>query len=330
MSGTPVGALFDPDYTAILCRCFMATSLLSGLLIVFCAMLSVRVDKSDRWAWGTVFVPLWLVDAVLLIWLVPMAFRPSFGRTEGAKTRRESKQQRRAREARRRGIAVTCYLVLCIVFQILIVLREDRHILWSAAAVFIPYWALEAINFINNGASALADIRDIPADDPATGVAMSGRERRMLQAAILVNAYWWWCIRVSLALLIVLKLDGQLATGWPTVFVPAYLATVRYLLLFLVAWLRLRAIDHAESRAQGKLENPAGHSMAVVFVPVFIVLSMLFCCTCCCAPCLFCLQHVPTDEMGENAARVVMVPFNRRITYAPLGSNVSTPTAVKV
>ncbi|KAI9594820.1 hypothetical protein BDF19DRAFT_414221 [Syncephalis fuscata] len=197
MIGTPVGILFDPDYSALLCRCFFATSLLTGLLIIFCALLSVQVDGKSNWSWGVVFIPLWLLDAVLLFWLVPLAFKTSLtasgidddddddddephpqqkpsetgsshGTEHSAGTKRESKQERRERAARQRGIFVSAYLFLCFIFQLLIVLREDQRITWSAGAVFFPYWILEAINGFSNILATLAEIRTIPSVDPTT------------------------------------------------------------------------------------------------------------------------------------------------------------------
>ncbi|RKP27679.1 hypothetical protein SYNPS1DRAFT_12327 [Syncephalis pseudoplumigaleata] len=310
MVGTPVGILFDPDYAPVLCRCFFATSLLTGLLIIFCALLSVRVDGKSNWSWGVVFIPLWLLDAVLLFWLVPLAFRPSLtasGHSSGDK--RSSKQARRARAARQRGIFVCIYLLLCFIFQLLIVLREDERITWSAAAIFFPYWILEAVNGLSNILSSIADIRTIPEVDPTTNAPMEGSKRRLLEAMVTVNAFWWWCIRVALAILVVLKIDGALSANWATVFTPAYLAGIRYILLFAVAGLRLRM----------KLEDPSGRGMAVVLVPVFIVLSMLFCCTCCCAPCLFCAQNLPADGLADEAINRLPVPVHRRIMYHPPG-----------
>jgi hypothetical protein len=371
MMGTPIEILFDPDYTLLVCRCFFVTSLLTGLLIIFCVLLSVRVDGKSNWPWSVVFIPIWLLDAILFFWLVPLASRPSLTSSDvnddneeedqqqqrpesgsyhsaqhsnggSGGDRRESRQARRKRAARQRGIFVSIYLLLCFTFQLLIVLREDEQIHWSAGAVFVPYWILEAVNGFSNILTSIVKIRSIPAVRLTTNAPMSSQRRRLLEARIVADAFWWWCIRVSLAILIVLKIDGALTASWATVFIPLYLAGVRYILLFTLASLRLRRIDHADSRAQGvsffitmcvlfllastlvyafigmlveKLQDPSSHGMAVVLVPVFIVLSMLFCCTCCCASCLFCAQNLPVDRLPDEALQRVPVPVNRRITY---------------
>lgn len=40
----------------------------------------------------------------------------------------------------------------------------------------------------------------------------------------------------------------------------------------------------------------ASYSMAIVFIPLYIILGILFCCCCCCSPCIICLGNGPMGD----------------------------------
>jgi hypothetical protein len=46
----------------------------------------------------------------------------------------------------------------------------------------------------------------------------------------------------------------------------------------------------------------SSYSVAITFIPIFVILGLVFCCCCCCMPCIMCCMKGGEEEpaMGEN------------------------------
>lgn len=345
MLGTPAAALVDPQLGSRLQRYCLYASMAIILLLLFSIFLAARVDHDISWKWSVVFIPLWILDAWFLLTLIPMSFTPSpltpeeeeeaqqEERIEGLSSSSGGLRHQRKREALTRGTFLTLYLALFIIFQILVVLREDRISLLSSAVIFIPYFIMEALNAVKcllNSILTLSLLEKTKAQaedhDPSSPPSHTSLPFS-LKCLVIAEAWWWWVIRIVFVILLVLRIDQVITCHWAIIFIPLYLPGIKYLLEIL--WLRykIRSLPNdpeARARASGmvifmsvpfllggtlayaligliirKLQD-ANIPLMVVFTPAFITLATILCCTCCCLPCLLCLQSLGPPNPSED------------------------------
>ncbi|KAJ1911740.1 hypothetical protein IWQ60_009999 [Tieghemiomyces parasiticus] len=326
MLGTVAGSFLDPAIGDMLCTISVLLTLNVSWVIIFLSFLAARVDGAVRWDFKLVFIPLFVVDALLLFIVAERSV--SAGRRTAqlelseeeeealASLPAEERQAQRETKLRnlRRATLVTAgvsvlYVILFIIFQVFIAIRLDRDVTWSTATVFIPWFLLEAFNllrYVLEYAQILAMIRPALADEPLG-------TRFRAYAEVTFEVFWFFVLRIIQAILLVLRIDETVTCSWAVVFIPAYLVAVRYLVsLALLRW-RARRYEQTEARNQQmvmfymgltalvifgtlfyaflgllvkRLEVPDSVRVAILLVPVFIVLGCLFCGVCCCLPCV--------------------------------------------
>jgi hypothetical protein len=332
----------------MLCTFAMISTVVTILLVLFTSFLAKRIDQFTSWSYAVIFIPVWILDAFVAVSILPRAFEPSQDLPN--ETHEEEHvargQDDKEKRARMRGGFTVVYFVLIVAFQILVVLREDgvlvppvdKGYFWTAAVIFAPYWVLEALNLVHCALNYTHQIKALNGQyqhaveiwrESGGPEADMPKPLTLVQYVVLLGeAFWWWMIRVSFAILLVLKLDGNLpGTHWAVVFIPWYLAGLRYVLLLVLGFRQLATIQHAETLQQArsmvaclsiafiigaafaysfigmlivKLQDPATLAMASVFIPLWIVLGCGVCCCGCCLPCLVCVQGLGSvgDEDG--------------------------------
>ncbi|KAJ3119375.1 hypothetical protein HK098_005534 [Nowakowskiella sp. JEL0407] len=166
-----------------------------------------------------------------------------------------------------------------------------------------------------------------------------------------ISAYGFWTFRIVQAILLVLKADGT-NIDWRVVFIPTYVYGVWVFVSNILKIGKLRKIDIPEKRAEklagiirnfivfivvgvlfyvglglfiSRLKNdevvfdpPVSHTPTgfVIAIPLFIVLGVLFCCVCCCLPCLvFMTKSAYKAELAKNEVVIGDIPAERRIQY---------------
>ncbi|KAJ2464721.1 hypothetical protein GGI03_003069, partial [Coemansia sp. RSA 2337] len=234
--------------------------------------------------------------------------------------------------------APIAYLLLLALFQVSIVLKLDGHVCWSIWRVAAPWLAIEAIHGLLLTLQLVAAI--LKANE---GRAASPTVRQLLVVAL--DTYWWFLIRVVLAVLVVLKLNHSIPWHWALVFAPSYLPALRSVITLCLLRRQLRAMGDAEVAQNEsaivvasviafvivasfvysfvalliwKLSLPSAVRLALVLIPVFIALSVL-CCLCTCLSCCLAYgMHAPLDderdvESNSSSNNDNSVPSNRRI-----------------
>ncbi|CAI2180245.1 962_t:CDS:2 [Funneliformis geosporum] len=319
MMDSMAGFLFDPD--------------IEGPLL----------DNKVKWSFGVVFIPMWIVDFVVFVGLVAQARKEPTEYDEHDAEEFEGlyhDDRERAREARKlqqkrlhrlRNLLAIVYLLLFFTFQILIVLRADGAINFSAAIVFIPYFITEIINVYPNIMEYVGIFRTTRVYDH------NGKPSLKLKFQLFFETFFWLLIRVALAILIVLKIDGVIKVSWGIVFFPLYLVGIRYALGILFQWWLLRKAEPLQNRLRvdvlvsatvlgvigtlsytvigllaSRLDGNNGIRLSSIFIPVFIVLSLLFCCSGCCLPCVFLNWG---GEDFEGSGDTPFISPDKRITY---------------
>ncbi|KXN70822.1 DnaJ-domain-containing protein [Conidiobolus coronatus NRRL 28638] len=350
LSGTVPDQLLDPNFGKVLGKFFQLCTLITILLIIFLSFLSVRVDDKVGWNFSIVFIPIWILDFILLFVIIwgsrigddkPSDEEEHEGHED--ETTPEQKEEIKKAKAKAKMLLVgflSVYLILFIIFQVLIVLKTDKLSKFSAGIVFIPWFILEAIHSIYNTINFVSGYLLIKNQqtnpDPSLPEVPQGY---FPYFALFLDVYWFFAIRITQAILIVLRIDNSITCSWGVVFIPLYLVGLKYIISILFAWKNFRSLptEQMESAKSvlivviiafaitsllaysfiGMLAAKLDHrwiAMAVVFIPIFIVLSFFLLCCGCCMPCLlFGLTNM--DEEGlEATANTERIPVSRQIT----------------
>lgn len=323
MMGTVASPLFDPEIESMLCTLFMTLASAFALLIIFFVFLSLRVDNMVLWKWSVVWIPLWICDAIVIL-SFSTHFVQSFrddddekydeddeeadmeyeNETEEQRTNRRAARRRQRRRLSQVRISLSLvYVILILLFQVFIVIQLDQLVMWSAAMIFIPYFILEGLNFLFTAVDFFINLKimQMAAEHHKVGV------RLTLQ--LLFEGFWWFAIRLTQGILIVLRIDHVVTCSWGIIFIPLYLIFVKYAIQLLLAYRRFQLIPQQEMAQQGKLTVKLGFialtivgvllyslvgliarrldgyeyiKMSNVLIPIFIVLVSATLCRQCC------------------------------------------------
>lgn len=220
--------------------------------------------------------------------------------------------------------AVVLYITLFILFQVLIAvnldgLHNNSDLHWTWAQVFFPYYILEIFHFMLTTFSILSTLKmgktSFTAGEQGQTTQATTAFTTKESVGLILDGYVSWLFRIAQMILFILKLDGAITCSWAVVFIPFYLSGIYKLVAMWVEYYILKQImkqnpslDY-ESGIMVKVvtwvftaflfylglgllvsrldSNMSGHpSTAIILIPVFFVLSILFLCVCCCLPCL--------------------------------------------
>ncbi|RCH81444.1 hypothetical protein CU098_002231, partial [Rhizopus stolonifer] len=308
MMGTVMGPLFDPHIESIFCTLFF-TSLLISFLLVFLILVALRIDHILTWSWRLVWIPAWLFHLLLLYSLLRFPKKPD--------------------EKKTRQLVWILYFLLVLVFQILVVLRLDAQIQWSACELFAPLFFLELVQF------ALVSLGSVV----GCLALLSMNEGKKRIGKYLFGQYWLLVLRLGLILMIALRTDHILNCSWLIVFIPLYLVGLKYAVQLIVQYRMYSQLPQREVGHQGKVTVLCGIvvfvvlgtfiyvvigligqrlnglesiRMANIFIPLFIIFSFLLCCSGCCLPCILKLSVISDLEYQTHH----FIDSSRRITAA--------------
>ena len=104
------------------------------ICLMFLILLALRLDKRIRWSWFIVFIPLWLYDLILLVYLVFSMINHC----------RNSSGRERFQKTIIRKIWYICFIVLqLIAAQIMLCIKlDDNGIDIPLFYVMIPIWII--------------------------------------------------------------------------------------------------------------------------------------------------------------------------------------------
>ncbi|KAF9901499.1 hypothetical protein EC991_006074 [Linnemannia zychae] len=248
--------------------------------------------------------------------------------------REECQRQKKTTKRRHRFLSAFIELVNLILFtafQVLIVKKANDSSSVSGSIVFTPYFILEGSFFLLASTQVAVGLRTASAADAPLSTKLG----------LIFEGLWWKLMRLILAVLIMLRIDHQITCSWQVVFIPLYLVAVKYLTQHIRGYQTFSRMQNAEMRHQGqalvtasactftvlgslvysligllaaKLDGHA-YSASRVLIPVFMVLSLLLCCSGCCLPCLLLAGSASAedDALSSEAAQVRAVHPNLRI-----------------
>ncbi|KAL1917540.1 uncharacterized protein VTP21DRAFT_3933 [Calcarisporiella thermophila] len=246
-----------------------------------------------------------------------------------------------------RNYTIPIYFLLFCFLAIFIALRADNVIDWPTALVLSPYFVLEGILFLNKLASYLFAIRVL--DSHEQQERMSGTDEEYpsfgigVKLLFLWNTFDAWALRVVQSILITLRIDNFILCSWGIVFIPLYIWGLKLVLGIAFLYIKLRYLPQ-EMAIQGKTAivilavmfgmggslfyttiwlltsflDGGSVPLAIVFIPMFIVLGLICCCTGCCFPLLL---LGPMVDIQDSDSTEPLISSSRLITYGEASSS---------
>ncbi|KAI7876160.1 uncharacterized protein EV154DRAFT_526232 [Mucor mucedo] len=331
MADTMGGAMFlDPEVEAMVLAFFCLISIMLVSILVWLILICLRVDASISWPWSVVFIPLWIVDG-LILWATIYRIKNYDPVKNDELNHRQQHEQAEEEEdegneqdgllggqqqttSKKQHIYnqfipfIQCCFVL--IFQVLIVLRLDHHFPYSVVYVFLPFYAYEVINTIKNGRNGWL----------TRSVLVIQMTFILLQLLYIKKEYTWFIVFIPiycLGVFFTVKLYRQYKkfANYPTRQEAQQgqmlitIASVIYAILSALFYTVLALIAR-------RLDGSSHVKLSVILIPVFIILSVLLCCTGCCFPCMLVASSLPTEDTEENLQQQgpTLVNSNRRIT----------------
>jgi hypothetical protein len=257
--------LLDPEVEAMVLAFFCVVSLVIVSLFIWLIFLCLKVDGVVHWKWWVVFIPLWVVDMLMVwaSWLQLKNYDPKEHESnsneaqgneeEGDMDEEEDEEaellgdsgssKRKKMSPFQHVMSQYAPFVLCclaFVFQLFIVLELDGYLKWPIPALFAPYYAYEFINFISVGKSALVS-----------------RSVRLLQMTLIMIQLSYWHV------------------SWFIIFIPLYLLGLYYAMKLWGHYKYFKLFPRREEAEQGKLLIKIASVIYCVLAGTFYVLLAL-------------------------------------------------------
>ncbi|KAJ3045662.1 hypothetical protein HDV00_007788 [Rhizophlyctis rosea] len=252
-----VAPFIDPDVILAMNKFFFIGTLIIALLILFPSFISVRADDKVSWSWAVVFIPLWIIDAVLFFYLLTTPLKSAtpdddedhndtFNEDRDAAMRdRERRKANRKMKQSGGKAGMVVYFLLVVLFEVFVVLRLDGKVGWSWGAVFAPWFIVEIINFYMITMEVVVKVRqgvyDVEAAHEGEGLESQAPTMRALKVPevliLAADAYTFWILRLAQAAVLAAKVgEGPLSgTSWGLVFLPTWLWGVTQILSICLA-----------------------------------------------------------------------------------------------
>jgi len=307
---------------------------LFSLLWIFPVFLCLRSDDTVHWNWAVVFIPVWVLDVLLLLYLFL---------ADPADQKTLTK------------FVWATSLVLFIAQQIFLVLRLESTVDWPWITVFLPWAFLELIGMWN-------ELQGVHEKFFKFHRVRSADKADMMYSSNLFIFMAWRCsdhlARLCFAITLGLKLDDSIHANWFVVFVPLWIMFA-FQVLFL-CWRRKvmkppeteaekshvdeDAPDEADSAAAicmntcrglllfvtcivlaAKLAShtdkfSAFYVMLPIMSPVFGVCCLFSCATCCLGLGFQAQQASSGEEDGESGSDDDNMPGKGNDNPMPYGS----------
>lgn len=270
--------LLKPHFRGIV---YLLALLLVCIIVLVPVFIVIRTDGAVHWSWGAVFVPLWILLALYNTFTVALIF---IGKNP----------------KKLNSIKFALQSILITLFFAFICARLDGATSWHPAAYLAPLYAFELLN----------TIKLVPKSGSASFINEAqggeGTEKRSYLGlgyiGYLIRIWFWWVHRVWFLIFLTVKLDNN-GWSWWIPAIPILTATV-FGFILKIADDRAEANSHRyaepedEESKGGKLMTSAlfcilgslliiflgllathldqgKYSVAVVFIPVFIILGYL-------------------------------------------------------
>lgn len=254
------------------------------LIILFVSFVSMQAEGSITWSWATVFVPLWILDCVLL-----------FATWAKLKSFMSSDDEDDTKPSPFRSALIVGRVLTFLIFHVLVVIKLDDHAGYAWVTAFLPFLILQGISILDS----LLDV--LPAIVPCC----DGKFIAKIWA--LLKEIRMSCMTATFIVLLGEKLDGHVPDlDWAVIFSPLYVPLALMWLVDMVIALQHKAPPGEDERMSPvvvelvalffhsfiyvtiallvtRLEADAAtppFTYATCMIPVLIVFGCLCCCCC--------------------------------------------------
>jgi len=301
--------------------------------IVFLVFITLRKQESLTWSWFIIFIPLYVIDVLLLIFIVKVNKTiANYNRNDDSARFYDDYNERLKHERINKIKRVFktyifnkafIFYLLFIAQQLLVILYLCDSTIISVLQLAIPYIIYEVIVFgielyqtyiyfkIRDSSSALLEERNEP--------------YHFIIRTFIVQFY-----RVIQMTLIFANLDHQF-TSWSIIFIPSYL-------LAFIMFIRLRCTEPNLAKTYYFFLIPFyifyyptlillviylckySYSFIITCIPVFIVMGIsLFCLSCCL--CSFNQEGFDSTKLSFNTNSMSYISEDKQIEYESYGNN---------
>ena len=221
--------------------CVLITLLLSIFFIFLLALpilICLKVDGTITSPWSLIWIPMWIVDAILLI-----IFSLHLCCCVFDSTRDEDGED--SQPDQNASIPSKLYYFFIVVFfvaaQITLVMKADGTLMDTWLIAFIPLFALEVLTIAGSLPTATSKV------EPPDYTAMSGLiedpiemqfqriqmdneyHKRTLEKMYDTKTIYVSCIRIAFVVLLSVKLDDDASMNWGLVFLPIFIYFIGHL-----------------------------------------------------------------------------------------------------
>ncbi|KAI9101286.1 hypothetical protein DFS34DRAFT_613831 [Phlyctochytrium arcticum] len=281
-----------------------------------------------------------------------------------AHERRQRQKRRKQMQRSTHSFIRFGLFALFLTWQIFIVLRLDETITWNWFVVFIPWFVIEFVNVVSMLQAYFAVLKvgnlTMVPEDPEENPEPVGRPFTLMEKIVLfLDEFATWVLRIAQVILLCYKFNGSTTASWALIFLPTWLWAVSHIVLIILQHFTIRKMARMAGKAVDaralllskliavlitsfflylgvgllvkRLDGTSGSpSTAVILIPVFIIFSLLFCCVCCCGPCLVVsARHTLEAELNgsDDVPIGEIVDSSKRITYSEPSSSTTQLTA---
>ncbi|KAH9102065.1 hypothetical protein LEN26_015587 [Aphanomyces euteiches] len=254
------------------CIIFSFVAFFLGFFTLIPLFICLKVDQDIGWSWITVFVPMWILDGIVLC-----CVGGSFcGQDSDIHQEPEDRQSTTVRVVLKLLLLVK--VLLFVGFQVLVAMKLQGSIpAISIPVVFAPYFVLEGFYLIEKiitGILSYAAFAAATANDPAASFGQS----RMSLILDIVNSWMMSILRLSFGFLVAFKLDKSLDVSWWIVFVPVWI----YVFTLLIQTYARRNKQKERRSNDGnedesdEQDSPSLLGLICIFLGIFIFMSPFF------------------------------------------------------
>lgn len=204
------------------CLLISAITLLFSFFLIIPIFWCLRVDESISWDWAVVFIPMWILDAVLYI-----CIGCSYMNADASMDPEDKKHQRPALLKFYKFLKALLLLAL----QVFIAMKLNGDVDWSVKEVFIPYFVYDGLTMIELVIGGVFGYQSLTKESEGAGVSTTEgiKKQRKALISMTISQMIVTVARFAVVLLPVLKIDGDITSSWWVVFIPWWAVFLRFL-----------------------------------------------------------------------------------------------------
>lgn len=311
---------------------FVLMAIFLIMTVVFLIFLSLRKGNSINWNWYVVFVPLYVIDVLIIYLMIKgniISEKMNGNREDEENVGYYENRHKREQAIRLKRFKKMCKIILWNKFnviyliflaqQALIIIYLQDSTIYSPYIMIIPYAVYELISFIYSIISVIKFIiakKKILAERQSEeGTFRTSAEDITSKPLILflMKTFSMQIYRILQVALIVINLDQDIMS-WAVVFIPSFLIPIfieinvfiystEMIKNIKICLIPFYIIFYSTLILLVIYLCKYSYSFIITCIPVFIIIGLAFCCVSCCI-CGSCASHSLETAASMNSNRL--------------------------